>query len=31
MVVTNSSDCQAIVPVAEGEVRARELALDVLG
>jgi PTS system beta-glucosides-specific IIC component len=31
MVVTNSANYQAVVPIAEGEVRARELALDVVG
>jgi PTS system beta-glucosides-specific IIC component len=31
MVVTNSADYEAVVPIAEGQVRARELALDVVG
>ena len=31
MVVTNSGDYDAVVPIAEGEVGARELVLDVVG
>jgi PTS system beta-glucosides-specific IIC component len=31
MVVTNSADYAAIVPIAEGQVNARELVLDVVG
>ena len=31
MVVTNSADYNAVVPIAEGEISARELVLDVVG